>query len=432
MFSAIDMSALEQDLIRLRREFHRFPETGWTEFRTTVRIIEELQKLGLSVRYGQEIHTPESRTGVPGPEELERHWQRASEECDHNPLLDAMRGGFTGCVTEIVGSLPGPTIGIRVDIDCNDLTETDDPNHIPVKEGFASLHPGCMHACGHDAHGAIGIGIAKILCACRDQLCGKVVLIFQPGEEGARGAKSMTHAGVVKDCDYFFGAHVGLQALPTGTVCTGVTGILANSKVDVTFHGLSAHAAAAPEKGRNALAAAANATVNLLSIPPHHAGVSRINVGTLEAGTARNIIPDRAFMRLETRGATNEINDYMLSAARRICEAAAQMHGCTCEFVCVGGVDTAESDRCLADLAKKLLADVPGVTQLAERLDFGASEDVVTMMAAVQDAGGKATEMLFPMPLKAPHHNDHFDIDEAVIGLAARCFATLALKIGKQ
>ena len=432
MFSDIDMSALEQELVCLRREFHRFPETGWTEYRTTVRIIEELQKLGLSVRYGQEIHDPESRTSVASQEELDRHWQRAAEECNHSPLLDAMRGGFTGCVTEIAGAHPGPTIGIRVDIDCNDLHETDDPNHVPVMEGFASLHPGCMHACGHDAHAAIGIGIAKILCACREQLSGKVVLIFQPGEEGSRGAKSMTNAGVVKDCDYFFGAHVGLHSLPTGTVCTGVTGILANSKVDVTFHGLSAHAAAAPEKGRNALAAAATATLNLLSIAPHHAGVSRINVGTLEAGTARNIIPDRAFMRLETRGSTNEINNYMLSAARRICEAAAQMHGCTCEFICVGGVDTAESDRCLADLAEKVLTDVPGVTQFAEKLDFGASEDVVTMMTAVQAAGGKATEMLFPMPLKAPHHNDHFDIDEGVIILATRCFAKLALEIGKQ
>jgi len=431
MFSHIDISSLEQELIQLRREFHQYPETAWTEFRTTVRIIEELQKLGHPVRYGQDIHIADSRTGVPSPEQLDSCWHRAAEECNHNPLLNAMRGGFTGCVTEIKGAQPGPTVGIRVDIDCNELPETNDPEHIPVAEGFASCHPGCMHACGHDAHAAIGIGVAKILCACKDQLAGKVILIFQPGEEGARGAKSLVDAGVVEGCDYFFGGHIGLQSLPTGTVCTGVTGMLANQKLDVIFHGLSSHAAATPEKGRNALAAAATATLNLLAIPPHHEGISRVNVGTLQAGTGRNIIPDEAFLQMETRGSTNKVNAYMAEAAQRICMAAAQMHGCTCEIRAGGNTETAECNRHLAEHAAKILTGMPGVTEIADNLDFGASEDVAVMMNAVQAAGGKATEMLFPMPLKAPHHNDHFDIDEKVIGLATRCFAQLALQIGK-
>lgn len=430
MFSHVDMASLEQELIRLRRDFHKYPEAGWTEFRTTVRIIEELQKLNLPVRYGLEIHSPESRTGVPPLEKLEQMWLRAAEECDYNPLLEGMRGGYTGCVTVIEGARPGPTVGIRVDIDCNDLNETTDETHVPVAEGFASCHPGCMHACGHDAHAAIGIGVAKILCACKDQLAGKVILIFQPGEEGLRGAKSMVDAGILDGIDYFFSGHVGLQSLPTGTVCTGVTGMLANQKLDVTFHGLSSHAAATPEKGRNALAAAATATLNLLAIPPHHEGISRVNVGTLQAGTSRNIIPDEAFMQIETRGATNNVNAYMVEAAHRICQAAAQMHGCTCEIRPTGSTETAECNRHLAERAAKILTGMSGVIEIADKLDFGASEDVAVMMNAVQSAGGKATQMLFPMPLKAPHHNDHFDIDEGVIGLAARCFAQLALQIG--
>ena len=430
MLSNIDMTALEKELICLRREFHRYPEGGWAEFRTTVRIIRELHKLGLSVAYGKDIHKADSRTSVPADEELTRLQQRAAEECGHDPLLDAMTGGFTGCVTEIVGALPGPTVAIRVDIDCNDLPETTDPDHVPVAEGFASLHPGYMHACGHDAHIAIGIGVAKILCACKDKLAGKVILIFQPGEEGLRGAKSMTDAGILQGVDYLFGGHVGLHSLPTGTVCPGVTGILANTKLDVTIHGLSAHAAATPEKGHNALAAAATAALNMLAIAPHHEGVSRINVGTLEAGSARNIIPDKAFMRVETRGATNNINEYMLQSACRVCESAAQMYSCSCDIHIAGCADTAEADKALTHRTAQILAHVPGVTRIEERLNFGASEDITTMMAFVQEAGGMATELLFPMPLKAPHHNDHFDIDEAVIGLAARCFAQLALEIG--
>ena len=431
MFSHIDMESLEKELIALRREFHRYPETGWTEFRTTVRIIQELQKLGLSVQYGPEIHTKGKRTEVPAEKILDKCWKRALEECDQTTLLDAMRGGYTGCVAIIEGARPGPTVAIRVDIDCNEMPEATDPDHAPVAEGFASIHPGCMHACGHDAHAAIGIGVAKLLCACKEQLPGKVILIFQPGEEGLRGAKSMVDAGILKGCDYFFGGHIGLHSLPTGTVCTGVTGILANHKLNVTFHGLAAHAAATPEKGRNALAAAATATLNLLAIPPHHEGISRVNVGTLQAGTGRNIIPEEAFLRLETRGATNAVNEYMLQSALRICNAAAQMHGCTCDICPAGSADTAESDSALAARAAEILAAVPGVAEIVDRLDFGASEDVATMMAAVQAAGGQATELLFPMPLKAPHHNDRFDIDENVIGLAARCFAQLALQIGK-
>lgn len=431
MFSHIDMESLEKELIALRREFHHYPETGWTEFRTTARIIEELQKLGISVKYGPEIHTKGERTEVPADKVLDNCWKRAMEECGKNPLLDAMRGGYTGCVAAIQGAKPGPTVAIRVDIDCNELPETADEDHIPVKEGFASLHPGCMHACGHDAHAAIGIGVAKLLCACKEKLAGKVILIFQPGEEGLRGAKSMVDAGILKGCDYFFGGHIGLHSLPTGTVYPGVTGILANNKLNVTFHGLAAHAAATPEKGRNALAAAATATLNLLAIPPHHEGISRVNVGTLHAGTGRNIIPEEAFLRMETRGATNAVNEYMLQAALRICNAAAQMHGCSCEISPAGSSDTAESDSPLVAKAGEILAKVPGVTAIADRLDFGASEDVATMMAAVQADGGQAAELLFPMPLKAPHHNDRFDIDENVIGLAARCFAQLALQIGR-
>ena len=91
------MTALEQELIALRREFHRYPESGWTEFRTTVRIIEELEKLGLPVHYGKAIHEKEKMYGMPSAQQLELCWQRAKEECGREDLLEAMRGGYTGC-----------------------------------------------------------------------------------------------------------------------------------------------------------------------------------------------------------------------------------------------------------------------------------------------------------------------------------------------
>ena len=236
MFYQVERSSFEQYLMLLRREFHRYPESAWTEFRTTARIIEELEKLGLTVRYGPSIHIREKMYALPSAEILDDCWQRAKNELPSlAELLDAMRGGYTGCMTVIEGNLPGPTIGIRVDIDCNELQETADPKHRPVAEGFSSVHDNCMHACGHDAHAAIGIGVAKLLCSHRDQLHGKVILLFQPGEEGLRGAASFTAAGVVSECDYLFDSHVGLKDMPVGTVAAAAQGFLSSTKFDVSL-----------------------------------------------------------------------------------------------------------------------------------------------------------------------------------------------------
>ena len=151
-FDRINMDAFEQELVELRRDFHRYAESGWTEFRTTARIITELEKLDLPVKYGPEIHVKEKMYGLPKPEVLNACWQRALGETDHPELVRAMEGGYTGCITEIDGALPGPTVGIRVDIDCNDVVESTSPAHVPAAEGFRSVHENCMHACGHDAH----------------------------------------------------------------------------------------------------------------------------------------------------------------------------------------------------------------------------------------------------------------------------------------
>jgi len=429
MFEQINLNALEQELIALRREFHKYPEIGWAEFRTTARIIEELEKLGLTVEYGPSIHTRENMLNMPAPEMREAFWERAKTECSRPDLIDVMKGGYTGCITEIEGALPGPTIGIRVDIDCNDLEEADDTKHRPVTEGFRSIHKGYMHACGHDAHAAIGLGVAKLLVACRDQLRGKVILVFQPSEEGRNGGVSMTRTGRFAQCDYFWGGHVGIHPLPIGTVVAGVHGILASSKFNVTFKGKPSHAGIAPEEGRNALAAAATAVLNMLAIPRHHEGASRVNIGTLQAGSGRNVIPGEAKMAAETRGVTSKINQYMEQSARRVCKAAADMYDCECDiqFLCL--LDSIDCDPPLVEKTVKILEQVEGVTEVLPDYDFGGCEDVTAMMRDAQAHGGQATEMIFGMPLVAPHHNSYFDVDERVIMLGAKSFAQLALSV---
>ncbi len=427
-FDNIDMQAFTQELVELRRDFHRYAESGWTEFRTTARIIDELEKLGLPVQYGPDIHVREKMYGLPKPEVLKACWQRALGETNRPELVRAMEGGYTGCITTIEGALPGPTVGIRVDIDCNDVVESSAPDHIPAAEGFRSVHENCMHACGHDAHAAIGLGTAKLLAANRDRLRGKVIIVFQPGEEGLRGAASLTAKGHFSACDYFFGGHVGLlDGCETGTVCTSGHGFLCSTKFDIAIHGVPSHAGAAPEAGCNALASAATAALNMLAIPRHHEGASRINIGTLRAGSGRNVIPGEAEMTVETRGKTVEINQFMYDSAMRVCKAAAEMYGCTMESRFMGSAGNVDCDPEAIALVRRVLEDTEGVTKIVDDVDFGGGEDVTTMMRDVQAHGGKVTELIFCMPLKAPHHNDFFDVDERVIPLGARIFAGVAL-----
>lgn len=418
-----------KDLIALRREFHRYPESAWTEFGTTARIIEEMQSLGISVRWGKALHMPENMYGLPDADTLERCWQRALMEIPRFDLLSPMRGGFTGCVAEIQGALPGKTVAIRVDIDCCGVSESTDSAHRPAAEGFASLHETCMHACGHDAHTAIGIGAARLLWENREKLRGTVRLIFQPAEEGLRGAASMTAAGVLEGCSVLLGLHVGLHDLRVGTVAASCTGFLSSTKFDAMFHGVPAHAGLCPEQGRNALAAGAKATLAMLELPDLCLGLGRVNVGTFHAGSGRNVIPAEAHLAVETRGDTAALNAALEQQAIALCHQAAEKYGCTVETRFMGGAGDAVCDEALVRRIIEILETVPGVETALPAIAFGGGEDVTTMMRAVQAQGGQATELLLGMPLIAPHHSSRFDVEEGVIPLGAEVLARLAMEV---
>ena len=416
-------------LVSLRRELHRYPESAWTEFRTTARIVEELQRLGIPVRWGRELHAQEKMYGLPEKRVLDECFARALKETGRPDLLGPMEGGFTGCVAEIRGALPGKTVAIRVDIDCCDVTEAADKSHRPAAEGFASCHSGCMHACGHDAHAAMGIGAAKLLWEKRESLRGTVRVIFQPAEEGLRGAASMTAAGVLDGCNVLLGLHVGIRDLEVGTVASGCTGFLSSTKFDALFHGVPAHAGVSPEKGRNAMAAGARAVLELLDIPKHHPGLCRVNVGTFHAGSGRNVIPAEAHLTIETRGETAELNKTVEREALELCRAAAEQYGCTVETHFMGASDGAACDGELSRRAADILKRTEGFTKVLPTIAFGGGEDFTTMMRAVQQQGGQATYLLLGMPLIAPHHSDRFDVDERLLSLGARALAGLAMEL---
>jgi aminobenzoyl-glutamate utilization protein A len=365
--------------------------------------------------------------GVPSQEILDECWQRASQEGGDPEFLEVVRDGFTG-VVGVLRHGEGPTVGLRFDMDALDLVESRDPGHRPAREGFVSVNAGVAHGCGHDGHTAIGLGVAEVLKKLEDELHGTVKLIFQPAEEGVRGARAMVGAGVVDDVDYLLGHHL-YSDWKLGELNPGRGGYLATTKFDAVLSGAPAHAAGRPQEGKNALLAAATAVLNLYAIPRHRDGVTRINVGRLVGGTGRNVIPAEAHLVLETRGASAELNDYMYRYAVRILEAAAAMHDCTLKIEAMGGARSAESDAALRDRVAEIARAMGGFT-LRPAESGGGSEDFTYMMARVQEQGGQATNMGIGADLGGwGHHTAQFDFDEKALKVAVRLLSTLTLDL---
>ena len=420
------MQAMEPELTALRRSIHARPETGWLEMRTSAIIASTLTALGYEVLTGQEVVDPDARMGLPDPEVLRAHAEavRTQEGTPLSALTQEMQEGLTG-VIGILRCGEGPVVALRFDIDALPMQERQDMGHRPFREGFASRNPGMMHACGHDGHVTIGLGVARMLMEARENLHGTVKLLFQPAEEGARGARALTARGHLDDVDFFIGSHVApTDALDDGDVTCGTWGSLATTKLDVTFTGKAAHAGGYPEEGKNALLAACTAALNLHAIPRHSGGQSRVNVGTLRAGGGRNVVPDQAYMQLEVRGETTEINQFMTVRARAICEGAGSMQDCKVGIRVVGEAEGQHSDEDLiAQVADSVRRHCPDLvlSSIQNARNWG-SEDISIMMNRVQSHGGKATYMRVMTPMPSAQHTVGFDFDEKVLVRSVRVF----------
>lgn len=429
MKPAIDriLDEIEPQLIADRRDFHKYAEAGWTEFRTSSLIARRLTALGLDVRVGPDVVDADARMGVPDLEALAAHRDRAEEQGGDPAFLERVRDGFTGVVGTL-GSGDGPVVGLRFDIDALDLEESDDPSHRPAAEGFASVNEGVSHACGHDGHAAIGLGGAEVLTRLGNAIDGTVKLIFQPAEEGVRGAAAMVAAGVVDDVDFLLALHL-YSGWPAGQLTPGQSGFLATRKFDAWFGGQAAHAGGGPHRGKNALLAAATAVLNLHAIPRHREGASRVNVGRLSAGMGRNVICPNAHLVIETRGQTGAINAMMHERAVRILEGAAAMYDCELTIREMGRAESASSDPTLADRVAETANRLEEYAIRAPEMS-GGSEDYTVMMRRVQANGGLATNIGFGADLGGfGHHTPEFDFDEGALRMAASLLSHVTLDL---
>jgi len=398
-----------------RRDFHKHAESAWTEFRTASIVAGTLRGLGFQVLAGDEAVDPAAMMGVPSKGELDRQYERALAQGADRAWAEKMRGGKTGIVGVMRFAKPGPTVALRVDMDANDLVEAEEERHRPFREGFASINKGAMHACGHDGHTAIGLGVAEVLAGMQDRLAGTIKLIFQPAEEGVRGAKAMVARGVVDDVKYIVGAHLGVNLKKSGQVAPRTEGFLATTKLDAVFTGVPAHAGAAPETGRNAILAAATATLHLHAISRHGKGASRVNVGVIQGGTGRNVIPAQAIIKVETRGATTEINEYVYAEAIRIIEAAAAMQGVKVSIQLMGGAAGCDNDPALVGRIAEVIKRQGLFSEIVPAGNIGGSEDCTYFMERVQKNGGQAAFVMVGTELAAGHHDCFFDFNEEAL-----------------
>jgi aminobenzoyl-glutamate utilization protein A len=411
-----------------RRDLHSHPETAWTEFRTAALVARHLLDLGYTLRLGRQALDPACPGHRPDEHTLRAAQERAVQEGADPELVARMDGGYTALWADLPCSgASDALLAFRFDMDANAIQESVDPAHRPCREGFASRHPGCMHACGHDGHTALGLGLAVLLTHVREHLNGSVRLIFQPAEEGGGGARSMLKAGVLDGVDYLIGLHIGIRALHTGSIICGAKSFMASSGFDVLYTGSPAHAGLAPHEGNNALLAACSAALGMHAISRHGDGSSRINVGQLQAGQARNVIPDSAALKVETRGASMEIDSFMLQEAQRIAKAAGDMWHCACDIIPLKKLSGGRSDSAMSARIAKLASSMPAFKKIVQEEEFGASEDFTILLEAIQQAGGQGTYIQLGAERAAGHHNERFDFNESALPLGLELLARIAL-----
>ncbi|EGC31024.1 hypothetical protein DICPUDRAFT_157178 [Dictyostelium purpureum] len=417
-----------EELIKWRRSLHCKPELGWCEFETCNYLYQELKKIGYAkqdILLGKKVINVDY---VRGRNKIlvEKALEKARGNGVDEEMLKEMEG-YTGMVVVFDSGVVGPTVALRFDIDCVGVHECELQEHIPNKEGFRSNATNCHHACGHDGHMTIGLSVAKWLFENKQSLCGRVKIVFQPAEEGVRGARPMAESGIVDDANYFLSSHLGFIA-KSGEVVVNPTNFLCTTKYDFRFYGSASHAGAEPHLGKNALAGACNAATQMLAIPRHGNGMSRINVGVISAGTNRNVTPAYGELQLEVRGENEEINKFMCESVERIAKGSAMSHDLRLETEIMGEAVDLTNDKEMIQLVSDVVSKHSELKVIETRI-FGGSEDATILARRVQKNNGKAIYFVIGSDLKAGHHQGTFDFDETSLLTGNKIYTECLFKL---
>ena len=370
-----EAQSLRDELIARRRDFHRHPELAFKETRTAGIVAEELNALGLEVQ-----------TGV----------------------------GKTGVIGILEGAEDGPTVLYRADMDALPVREQNDAEYVSQTDGV-------MHACGHDGHTAIALGIAKLLSGHRERLGGRVKFVFQPAEEVGGGAAAMIKDGALESPapDISLGIHLW-NDLEVGQVSAVPGPTMSGAGVfEITVAGKGGHGAM-PHQTADPVVAAAQVIVALQSLVSRNVDpldMVVLSIGTIQGGSARNIIPPSVTFNGSYRLFREETRDLIKTRMREIAEGVAQGMGCRADVNFGLGIGPVINDADVTARASQVLARYPDDVTVV-RKPWMASEDVGLLMARNPGAYLLVGSANRARSLDYPHHHPRFDFDEAVLPLS--------------
>ena len=345
-----------------------------------------------------------------------------ARELANLPELTISRPLENSVVAVLQGEKPGPMWALRADIDALPLQEESG-------EAFSSTKPGVMHACGHDAHTAMLMGAAKVLCHLRSQLCGSIKFIFQHAEEvPPGGARELVEKGVVDDVEKIFGLHV-FPTSPTGniTLKEGVY-VASSDNFDITIFGRGGHGSM-PQFCIDPVVIGAEVVTALQNVvarnlDPINAPV--LTIATFQAGDSYNVIPDSARLAGTVRTHNQQVREQVPQLVQRIVECVVSAHGARCEIRWQQGYAVGNNHADTNAIAKAAIAVhfEEGTLQLADRALFG-SEDFSSYQEKVPGTflfigcGNEEKGAVWNV------HNPHFRIDEAALAVGVKTHVAL-------
>jgi amidohydrolase len=385
--------AMREQLVALRRDLHMHPELAFNEYRTAGVVAQKLAELGY------EVQTGIAKTGVVG----------LMESAAQTPSSEVLL--------------------LRFDMDA-----------LPVKEltaaPYASQNEGVMHACGHDAHVAIGLGVAELLAKHRDQWRGAVKFVFQPAEEIAGGAKAMIDDGVNATMPPTRGLSVHVLSLaPVGTVNIADGPVMGGGdKFEVTVRGRGTHTAE-PQNGASPILAAA-AMIQAIS------GIAGANiapqdpcalaVGYIHGGNAANVVPDEVVFGGTMRAYDKGVVQAMRKRIGEIVDAFAK--GMNVEAALAPGLgpnSPVVNDPAQAELVRQNAAAIIGAENVKQDYRWMAGEDVWRLYEGVPGVFAFVGAGNVSRGFDKPHHNPRFDIDEDCLPIGVATLAASAMEILK-
>jgi len=412
--------------VKLRRRFHKYPEPAFCEFLTADFLIKELKKLGFFVKFGDSVIDTKKILGLPDENTLNYYAKLAIKRGANKLTINSLIGGKTGVVAEIKGQKEGNTIvAFRFDMDANQVLESNDKKHRPFIENFSSNNNGIMHACGHDGHMAIGLTFARLLSNNLDKFGGTVRLIFQPAEEGVRGGACMIKT--VSDVDYLFSGHIGINANDNDMIIVSADGFRTTTKFDLTiFTKNLGHSSLNSSKNDNVLMCSSKIALLLGEIKGNNKfGI--VNVGVINCGTARNVIPSVAKIEFETRADDKETNDYLISQINKIIAEITNEFNATFNLEKVGESFGFISSQSFTNEVYDFIKQNCNYKMLEKHKQMLASEDCSYLLNEVKNNGKNSIYFNFGTKLYSTHHSDTFDFDENVLKTTAELYYKLAI-----